>query len=85
MIVENKYVVSTYERKANLISLSPSSKFLLYVLKQNGPLNQKEIIRKTLLSKRTISYCLKRLQEECFIKKYPDPKDKRIKFYEILI
>ena len=85
MIVENKYVEPTYERKANLISLSPSSKFLLYVLKQNGPLKQKEIIRKTLLSKRTISYCLKRLQEEGFIKKYSDPKDKRIKFYEILI
>ncbi|KKN04157.1 hypothetical protein LCGC14_1100290 [marine sediment metagenome] len=85
MIVENKYVVPTYERKANLISLSPSSKFLLYVLKQSGPLKQKEIIRKTLLSKRTISYCLKRLQEENFIKKYSDPKDKRIKVYEILI
>ncbi|KKN43032.1 hypothetical protein LCGC14_0707320 [marine sediment metagenome] len=85
MIVENKYVVPTYERKANLIALSPSSKFLLYVLKQNGPLRQKEIIKKTLLSKRTISYCLKRLQEENFIKKYPALKDKRIKFYEILI
>jgi len=85
MIVENKYVVSTYEKKAHLISLSPSSKFLLYVLKQNGPLKQKEMIEKTLLSKRTISYCLKRIQEEGFVKKYTDPKDKRVKVYEILI
>ena len=85
MIVEDKYVVSTYKEKINLISLSPSSKFILYVLKQNGCLKQKQIISKTLLSKRTVSYCLKKLQEEKFIKKDTDIKDKRVKVYEIII
>ncbi len=85
MIVENKYVVSTYKEKHNLITLSPSSKFVLYILKQNGPLKQKIILEKTLLSKRTVSYCLKKLLEENFIKKYTDTKDKRVKVYEIMI
>ncbi len=85
MIVEDKYFVSTYEEKTNLYSLSPSSKFILYLLKQRGPLSQMDILKKTLLPKRTVAYALKKLQENNFIKKTKDNTDKRVSIYEILI
>jgi len=85
MIIEDKYYVSNYEEKINLYSLSPSSKFILYLLKQRGPLNQMEILKKSLLPKRTVAYALKRLQENNFIKKIKDPVDKRVSIFEIII
>lgn len=85
MIVEDKYYVSSYEEKMNLFSLSPSSKFILYILKQRGPLNQKEILKKTLLPKRTVAYSLKKLQINNFVKKSKDKKDKRVSIFELLI
>jgi len=85
MIIEDKYSVSNYEEKINLYSLSPSSKSILYLLKQRGPLNQMEILKKSLLPKRTVAYALKKLQENNFIKKYKDNSDKRVSIFEILI
>ncbi|MFX1350468.1 MAG: MarR family transcriptional regulator [Promethearchaeota archaeon] len=85
MIVEDKYFVSTYAEKTNLYSLSPSSKFILYLLKQRGPLSQIEILKKSLLPKRTVAYALKKLQENQFIKKFKDNTDKRVSIFEILI
>ncbi|MFX1395157.1 MAG: MarR family transcriptional regulator [Promethearchaeota archaeon] len=85
MIVEDKYSVSNYQERMKLISLSPSSKFILYILKQRGPLNQTEILKKTLLPKRTVAYSLKMLREKNFIKKYKDTEDKRISIFEILV
>ncbi len=85
MIVEDKYYVSNYEEKINLYSLSPSSKFILYLLKQRGALNQMEILRKTLLPKRTVAYALKKLQDNNFIRKFKDKVDKRVSIFEILI
>ena len=85
MIVEDKYSVSDDEEIDNLYSLSPSSKFLLYLLKQIGPLSQIAIIKKTLLPKRTVVYALKKLQEKNFVKKTKDNDDKRISIFEVLI
>lgn len=85
MIVEDRYHVLNYEEKNNLYSLSPSSKFILYLLKQRGPLNQTNILEKTLLPKRTVAYALKKLQDSNFIKKSKDLKDKRVSFFEVLI
>ncbi len=85
MIVEDKYSVSNYEERISLYSLSPSSKFILYLLKQRGPLNQMEILKKSLLPKRTVAYALKKLQENSFIKKSKDISDKRVSIFEILI
>lgn len=85
MIVEDKYSVSNYEEMINLYSLSPSSKFILYLLKQRGPLSQIEILKKSLLPKRTVAYALKKLQENQFIKKFKDKTDKRVSFFETLI
>lgn len=85
MIVEDKYFVSNYEEMNNLYSLSPSSKFILYLLKQRGPLSQIDILKKSLLPKRTVAYALKKLQEINFIKKFKDNTDKRVSIFEILI
>jgi DNA-binding MarR family transcriptional regulator len=85
MIVENKYFIGDYEQRTNLFSLSPSSKFILYLLKQRGPLKQQEIIEKTLLPKRTTAYALKKLQEKNFIKKSKDIIDKRVSIFEITV
>ncbi|MGQ4873473.1 MAG: MarR family transcriptional regulator [Promethearchaeia archaeon] len=85
MIVEDKYYVENYNKQRHLYNLSPSSKFILYILKQRGPLNQKEILRKTLLPKRTIAYALKKLQDLNFITKIKDDKDKRVSIFKVLI
>jgi len=85
MIVEDKYSVSNYEEKSNLYSLSPSSKFILYLLKQRGALRQMEILRKTLLPKRTVAYALKKLQENNFVRKFKDKFDRRVSIFEIMI
>ena len=85
MIIEDKYFIGDYEQKTNLFSLSPSSKFILYLLKQRGPLKQQEIIEKTLLPKRTTAYALKKLQEQNFIKKSKDIIDKRVSIFEITV
>ena len=85
MIVEDKYFVGDYEQKTNLFSLSPSSKFILYLLKQRGPLKQQEIIEKTLLPKRTTAYALKKLQEKNFVKKSKGLIDKRVSIFEITV
>jgi len=85
MIVKDIYHITDYNDKRNLFSLSPSGKFILYILKQRGPLNQTEILKKTLLPKRTIAYSLKSLQEKNFIKKIKDKKDKRKSIFEVLV
>ncbi len=85
MIVEDKYLIADYAQRLDLFSLSPSSKFILYILKQRGSLKQQEIIEKTLLPKRTIAYALKKLQDKNFIKKSKDLIDKRISVFEIIV
>jgi len=85
LIIADKYFVSTYEEKSKLFSLSPSSKFILYLLKQRGPLTQKDILKKSLLPKRTVAYALRSLQEKKFISKSKDVKDKRLSIFEVNI
>ena len=85
MIGNSIYSIQDYSSHEKLISLPPSGKFILYLLKRLGPLNQKDIVKKTLLPKRTVVYSLKKLHEDNFIKKLTDNKDKRLRFYEILI
>jgi len=85
MIVNDMYSIKDYSTHKKLILLPPSSKFILYLLKRKGPLSQRKIIKMSLLPKRTVVYSLKKLGEQDFIRKYADGKDKRIRFYEILI
>lgn len=82
MIVEDRYYVSNYKEKQELISLAPSSKFILYLLKQRGPLKREKILSKTLLPKRTVAYALKKLQEKDFVRKYKDENDRRVSIFE---
>ncbi len=85
MIVSDMYSINDHVDKKKLISLSPSSKFILYLLKHKGSLKQSEILKRTFLPKRTIAYSLKKLQEDNFIRKVTDITDKRIRIYEIII
>ncbi|MFW9823699.1 MAG: MarR family transcriptional regulator [Candidatus Thorarchaeota archaeon] len=85
MIRNDMYTIQDYSSHEKLLSLPPSSKFVLYLLKRVGPLTQKDIIKKTLLPKRTVVYSLKKLHEDKFVRKLTDHKDKRIRLYEILI
>jgi len=85
MIVSDMYSVKDYPSHRKLVSLPPSAKFILYLLKRNGILNQQEILKKSLLSKRTIVFSLNKLHQEDFIRKFSDGKDKRVRYYEILI
>ncbi|MHA1986445.1 MAG: MarR family transcriptional regulator [Promethearchaeota archaeon] len=85
MIVNDMYSIKDYSTHKKLISLPPSSKFILYLLKRKGPLSQRQVIKQSLLPKRTVVYSLKKLAEQKFVRKYADGKDKRIRFYEILI
>jgi DNA-binding MarR family transcriptional regulator len=85
MIVNDMYSINDYSTHKKLISLPPSSKFILYLLKRKGPLSQRQIIKMSLLPKRTVVYSLKKLTEQDFARKFAAGKDKRIRFYEILI
>ena len=46
-----------------LRDLPPSAKLVLWVLEDEGPLTQKQIAEKTLLSSRTVRYAVGRLTE----------------------
>lgn len=79
------YSIDDYPEHQKLISLPPSCKFVLYLLKRVGPLTQKDIIKKSLLPKRTVVFSLQKLLEASFVRKFSDKRDKRLRFYEILI
>ncbi|MHA1915458.1 MAG: MarR family transcriptional regulator [Promethearchaeota archaeon] len=85
MIENRMYSTDNYSSHKKLMSLPPSSKFILYLLKRLGPLPLKDIVRKSLLPKRTVVYSLKRLNEEDFVRKLTIDTDKRLRLYEILI
>jgi DNA-binding MarR family transcriptional regulator len=85
MLIEERYFIENNQEKQDLISLAPSSKFILYVLKQRGPLSRNEILDKTLLPKRTVAYALQNLIEKNFIKRSKHEKDKRVSIFESII
>jgi DNA-binding MarR family transcriptional regulator len=85
MFENEMYSLGNYTRYRKLVSLPPSSKFILYLLKRLGPLALKDIVRKSLLPKRTVVFSLKRLSEDEFVRKLTHEKDKRIRLYETLI
>ena len=64
MIRNEMYSLRDFSTRKTLNSLPPSCKFVLYILKRTGPLTQQEIIRKSLLPKRTVVFSLKKLGEK---------------------
>jgi DNA-binding MarR family transcriptional regulator len=77
------YILSEKKNKSELMSTSPSCKFILYLLKQKGPMHPKEIVNTSLLTKRTVITSLNTLMELDCIKKTRDKNDKRMRIYEL--
>ncbi|MFO8017832.1 MAG: MarR family transcriptional regulator [Promethearchaeia archaeon] len=85
MIISDLYIISDLKEKEELYSLAPSSKFILYLLKQYGPMNRQKILKETLLPNRTVAYSLRKLKDSHFIRSYKDDDDKRISIFEATI
>ncbi|MBO3769899.1 MAG: NAD(+)/NADH kinase [Candidatus Brockarchaeota archaeon] len=75
------------EKKAkmsiDISSLPPSAKLILKVLEYEGPLTQKDIVKKTMLPTRTVRHALAILVGKNFIKKKPLIRDSRQDLYYI--
>lgn len=69
------------ERFEQLVDLSPSAKYVYTILKNNGTLTQDEIIRQTLLPRRTVQYALDTLKDEDLVEKEIDANDARCRKY----
>ena len=66
-----------------LLALPPSAKLVFVVLEEEGPLTQKQIIEKTLLSPRTARYALTLLEEIGRVSEDIHFADARQSIYEI--
>ncbi len=66
---ESEVYHSPFDQQRKVMSLPPSAKFILYLLKLKGPMNRKKIILETLMPDRTVGFALKLLLEENFIEK----------------
>lgn len=72
-----------YLQKREISQLPPSAKFIIYLLKNKGTLNRKEIIQNTLMPDRTVGFALKLLKEKHLIEiadprsLIPNPSQKR--------
>jgi NAD+ kinase len=75
------------EKKArmslDISSLPPSAKLVLKVLEYEGPLTQKDIVKKTMLPTRTVRHALAILVGNSFVKKKPLIRDSRQDLYYI--
>jgi len=66
-----------------LSDLPPSAKLVYKVLEYDGPLTQKGIVQKSMLSARTVRYALERLDEIGVVKEDVYFADARQNLYEI--
>ncbi|WP_342765645.1 helix-turn-helix domain-containing protein [Methanolobus chelungpuianus] len=66
-----------------LEKLPPSAKLVFNVLKANGQMTQKDIIRETVLPSRTVRYAISRLKDEQILMERFNFIDSRQSFYEI--
>lgn len=75
------------EKKArmsiDISSLPPSAKLILKVLEYEGPLTQKDIVKKTMLPARTVRHSLAILVGNNFVRKKPLIRDPRQDLYYI--
>ncbi|MGQ9478736.1 MAG: ATP-NAD kinase [Thermoproteota archaeon] len=65
----------------DISSLPPSAKLILKVLEYEGPLTQKDIVKKTMLPARTVRHALAILMGKSFITKRPLIRDPRQDLY----
>jgi NAD+ kinase len=66
-----------------LFNMPPSSKLLLKILEYEGSMNQKELVKKTMLPDRTVRLAMSHLLEKGYVKKKVSIRDSRQKIYEI--
>lgn len=69
------------DRPAGELAGGPSIKFVLFVIRQYQPIDQKEIVRLTQLPKRTVQKAVERLLAQKLITEHPNFEDKRSKIY----
>ena len=67
-------------RRRNHLSIS-QSKVLSLILNSESPLTQKEILKATRLSLRTVKYALRFLVNKSFVREQIDWQDMRMKKY----
>ena len=68
-IKANRLTTNLVENRRSLYKLSPSAKFILYIINQKGTVNREYLRKQTLLSNRTIGQALKILLEWGLIEK----------------
>lgn len=60
---------SSFNNQHEIMKLGPSAKFILYLLKQKGPMNRKRIIFETMMPDRTVGFALRMLLQKNLIEK----------------
>lgn len=78
MDVSSEFRPITEERK-----IPPSAKVVYGLLKKNGPLTAKDILRQCKLAPRTVRYALKKLLDARMIKRLPNLNDMRQNVYQL--
>ncbi len=63
--------------------IPPSAKVVYDLLKKNGPLTAKDILRQCNLAPRTVRYALKKLLDSRMIKRLPNLNDMRQNVYQL--
>lgn len=71
------------QSKPEVRDLPPSAKLILKVLEYNSGLTQKELVKKSRLSQRTVRDALNRLEEQGVVEKQLYLPDARQNLYEI--
>lgn len=73
------------EPTSALVSLdaSPSTKYVVYVLADAGPLSREELCQRTGLPESTVGEALRRLEEAGILDKRAAPEDLRRRVYDI--
>jgi DNA-binding MarR family transcriptional regulator len=77
--VSKEFRPITEERK-----IPPSARVVYDLLKSNGPLTAKDILRECNLAPRTVRYALKKLLDAKMIKRLPNLNDMRQNVYRLL-
>ena len=63
------------------VELSPAARFVYYVLRTHGALDQGKIVQLTGLRRRTVQYALRGLTQRQLVRETPDPHDFRRRQY----
>lgn len=68
-----------------LVDFPPSAKLVYFVLRQHGPMTQKDLTEESLLSPRTVRYAINRLEGIDILTERKHLMDARQTIYEISV